>query len=324
MKRLSILSLVALLLVGATGCLKDKGFNAGNYGIQISEIKAVAFPGASISPLSYGLDVSASPQVVPELVNVTLETGSAAEADIAVSLTNTTGTAAAGDIKKYNDAHPGANVQILPSAIWSVPLTLTIPTGQKFVKANITVTNTTGLNPNLSYGIGLTISSASNGYQVAANQRNIVVIFSVKNKYDGRYNLTGFHNRAPYTFPYDVEMHLITTGPSSVIFYWPDVGSFGHPIGIGPGNSLSWYGPAISPNIMFDPATDLVSSVFNTGAGGPVIDKYPAGSYSGLPTTPAFRVNRFDPSNRSIVVDFRYAGLDLRGFFDNMTYLGPR
>jgi hypothetical protein len=303
--------------------LKDKDFDAQRYGLQIQEIKGVAFPNANASPLSYGLDASSSPQTVNDLLFLTLETGSVAETDVNVTITNTTGTQAAGLIAAYNAAN-GTNVQVLQSNLWSIPFNATIPAGQKSLMLPLTITNTSGLNPNLAYGIALTISSASSGYQVAENQKTVLVIFSIKNKYDGRYTLTGFHNRTPYTYPYEVEMHLVTTGPSSVIYYWPDVGSVGHPIGIGPNNSLSWYGPSVAPNIEFDPATDLVVNVFNSGVGGPPIDKFP-GPYVGPPTTPPGpRVMKWDAATRHITVDWRYNANNLRGFFDDMDYIGPR
>lgn len=315
MKKISILSsLSALLLVLGTGCLKDKGFENGQYGLNVTDIKAVAFPNSGSSPLGYGLDVSASAQVVNGLLAVTLETSGVAEADITVTISNTTGTAGAGDIKNHNDA-TGENVQVLPAALWTVPASFVIPAGQKFIKLPFTISNTTSLNPNLAYGIGLTITSASNGYQVAQNLKNMVIIFSVKNKYDGRYNLTGYHNRTPYTFPYETEMNLETTGPSSVIFYWPEVGSVGHPIGIGPGNSMSWYGNTVAPQILFDPATDLVSTVTNNSGAGPVITLF---------TGPGSRLSKFDPATRQVTVDWNYSGNPLRAFFDDMEYLGPR
>ena len=40
----------------------------------------------------------------------------------------------------------------------------------------------------------------------------------LKNKYDGIYTLRGYHNRVPYTFPYEVEMHMVTYGPTSDIY----------------------------------------------------------------------------------------------------------
>jgi hypothetical protein len=322
MKRIaSFLSLAAALMVVATGCLKDKDFDAQRYGIQIADVKAVAFPNANASPLSYGLDVSASPQVVNNLLFVTLETASVAESDVNVTITNATGTQAAGLIAQYNADH-GTNVQVLDPSLWSIPFNTTISAGSKNVMLPLTITNTTTLNPNLSYGIALTITQSSSGFQIAENQKTVLVIFSVKNKYDGVYLLTGFHNRTPYTFPYETEVHLITTGPSSVIFYWPDAGSVGHPIGVGVG-SMSWYGPTVAPNIEFDPATDLVTNVFNSGIGGPPIDMFP-GPYDGVTTPPGPRIMRFDPADRSILVDWRYSANNLRAFFDNLEYIGPR
>jgi hypothetical protein len=171
------------------------------------------------------------------------------------------------------------------------------------------------LDPNSAYGVGITISSASNGYQVAANMNKMMIIFSVKNKYDGAYNLTGYHNRVPYNFPYETEMHLVTTGPSSVIFWWPEVGGVGHPIGIGPGNSMSWYGSTVAPQITFDPATDLVTSVVGTDPGGPPITLF---------TGAGSRLSKFDAATRHVTVDWNYNANPLRAFFDDMAYLGPR
>lgn len=315
MKRLSLLSTLAgVLLVTATGCLKDKGFENQRYGIDVADIKAVSFPGAASSPLGFGLDVSASPQLINGLVSITLETSGSAESDVVIGLTNTTGTIAAGDIAAYNTAN-GTNVQILPSGLYTIPATMTIAKGQKFVMVPINVINTTSLNPNLAYGISITISSASAGYQVAQNNRNVLVIFSVKNKYDGVYRLRGYHNRVPFTFPYDTEVELQTTGPSSVIFYWPEVSSVGHPIGVGAGNNLSWYGNTVAPAINFDPATNLVTSVVGTNPAGPPITMF-TGALS--------RVSKFDPATRSITVDWNYNANPLRAFFDDLTYLRAR
>ena len=55
----SYLTIAVALVVIATGCLKDKDFEAQRYGLQIAEVKGVAFPGASTRPLSFGLDVYA-------------------------------------------------------------------------------------------------------------------------------------------------------------------------------------------------------------------------------------------------------------------------
>lgn len=319
MKRIaSFLSLALGLMVVATGCLKDKGFDAQQYGLQVQEVKAVAFPNANASPLGFGLDVSASPQVVNGLLFLTLEAGSVADSDVNVTIANTTGTQAAGDIAAYNAAN-GTNVQVLDPSLWSIPFNATIPAGSKNLQIPFTITNTTGLNPNLAYGISLTITSASSGYQVAQNMKNVIVIFSVKNKYDGRYLLRGRHHRPPYTFPFETEMHMVTAGPSTVHFYWPLVGSNGHPIGIS-ATSMSWYGGAIAPALTFDPATDLVTSAFNIPPNTtPIV----------LHTTDPNLVSRYVPATKTIYAYFYYftgAGQDFnnRGWSDTLTYLGPR
>jgi len=308
MKKSAIAPVIAgILLLSATGCLKDKGFDNGQYGLNVSENKGVAFPNANKSPQSFGLNVSASPQVVDGLLAVTLEIVGVAEADITVSLSNTTGTASAGDVKAYNDAN-GTSVEIFPSSLYIIPATVTIPAGQKLIKFPVTVSNTLSLNPNLSYGVGITISSASNGYQVAANMNKMLVIFNVKNKYDGHYRLRGFHNRVPYEAPYDVEVDMETTGPSSVTMYWPDLGNYGHPIAGGTGFYTNF-----TTNFIFDPATDLMT--------GWSLYPYP----NGTTTCQVDASSRYEAATKSMFLYYWYNNNPAaRAFKDTLTYIGPR
>ncbi len=166
-----------------------------------------------------------------------------------------------------------------------------------------------------TYALGFTITDSAN-LDINDGKKDIVVIIAVKNKYDGVYRLQGFHNRVPYNFPYDQEIYLVTAGPNSVVFYWPAAGSNGHPIGTGPDPEadVSWYGAAISPVIEFDPATDLVSRVYNNVPGTVITMFTGAGS----------RLSKFDPATNSITVDWNYNNNPERAFFDDLTYIGPR
>lgn len=168
--------------------------------------------------------------------------------------------------------------------------------------------------------IGLVITESSGG-EISQIAGKLVIALSVKNKYDGEYRLRGRHNRAPFNFPYDITWHLVTTGPSTVAFFWPDAGAFGHPIGTGPDplNDVSWYGTAISPVLEFNTATDVVTSVSNAGGTTPMV------LYSGAGAP----VSRFDPATRTVYAYFYYftgAGQDFsnRGWSDTLTYIGSR
>ena len=137
----------------------------------------------------------------------------------------------------------------------------------------------------------------------------------LSNYFDARYSMNGFHNRVPYNFPYiGVEMHLVGIGANDFAFYWPDASSNGHPIGIGPNNQLSWYGPSISPVIKFSNGSNEIADVYNLG--GPT----PVNLYSGSIQTH----NYYDSVSRKIYVAWQFNNDTGRAFFDTLTYIEPR
>lgn len=307
MKKISLLfALVASFLLAGTGCLKDKGFEDNKYGIDITEVKAVAFTEASTSPVVVGITGQTAPLVVAGPL-ITIEGIGKAASDVHVKL-------------EFSDAVATAQgVTPLPAGSYSLStMDAVIKAGESFTTAlKLTILNSIVLNPQISYGIGFKISSVDGGYKIAGNMSEVVIGFTIKNKYDGIYRLQGHHNRVPYTFPYDTEIHLVTVGPSSVIFYWPDVKSNGHPIGVGPDpvNDLSWYGAGISPVIVFNTTTDLVTNVFNNPPNATVITMF---------TGAGSRISKYDPATKAITVDWNYNGNPLRAFFDDLTYISPR
>jgi len=265
-KILSTTLFVAAMAVAFTGCLKDKGFDNHTYGINDPDTQppGVGFPLAAKAKNDYGLDVSASPQVVNDMVYVNLESGKPASSDVHVTLTNTSAT----QVAAYNTAN-GTNIQVLPSALFSVATALTIPSGGRNVQVPITVSNTTGLNANLSYAIGLTISAVDGGYKIAENLKNLLIVFSVKNQYDGKYTLRGqfYHpTQSPGFDWFTVGVQMHTTGPNSVKMYVPAFGGYYHP-GLF-GGSLNAFS-AQEPQYTVNPSTNAIV-VNNTDATGPV------------------------------------------------------
>jgi hypothetical protein len=132
------------------------------------------------------------------------------------------------------------------------------------------------------------------------------------------YLLTGAHNRVPYNFPYKTVVYMMTAGANSVIYYWPDAGSYGHPIGLGPDpeNDLSWYGPSISPVVEFDPNTDEVARVFNNPPNATVITKF---TLAGVANS-----NRYDAATKKMYISWNYNGNPMRAFVDTLTFIKPR
>jgi hypothetical protein len=306
MKKISLLYfLLVTLLFAGTGCLKDKDFEDKKYGIDITEVKGVAFTQTPSSPVVVGITGQAAPLTVtgPYL---TLEGSGPATSDVHVKL-------------EYDQAAvTAAGLEPIPAGNFSLnTLDVVIPKDSSFVNnLQLTIKNSNQLDPNKKYGVGFKIVSVDNGYQIASNMSTVIIGFAIKNKYDGVYRLQGHHNRVPYNFPYDTEIHLITLGPNSVYFYWPDVKSKGHPIGVGPDpvNDLSWYGDGIAPAIVFDLNTDLVTNVYN----------YTPGTVITMFTGAGSRISKFDPATHNITVDWNYNNNALRAFFDDLTYIGPR
>jgi len=307
---------VALLL---TSCLKDKGFENGTYGINDpdSQPPGVGFPRAAAAKYTVGIDLSATAQVVNGVVYVNLESGVPAPSDVVVTLRLNDALRTA-----YNTAN-STNILALSPSLFNVGLSVTIPAGQRNGQIPITFPNTSTLNPNNSYGIGISIASVTGGYKVASNLDDLLIEVTVKNKYDGVYELKGYHNRAPYTFPFTTEVEMWTTGPSSVAMFWPDGGDFGQPIGIGPG-ATNWYGPAVSPNFQFDPATDLCTGVTGMPANAVTLGMVTNDQVADAnPNGPI--VNRFLPGPpKKMYLVFQYNGNDLRRFYDTLTYLRAR
>lgn len=318
MKKLSlIITLVSFMAL--TGCLKDKEFENYRTGMVLTEVKGVAFPQAASSPITVGITGQAAPLVVTGPF-LTLEADRPATSDVHIKLA-------------FDDALVTAKgLTPLPAGSYSVnTLDITIPAGKSFYdQLKVTVNNTNTLDPNIKYGIGFKIVSVDGGYIIANNSRNVVLGFAIKNKYDGIYTLKGHHNRAPYTFPYETTIHMVTNGPNEVYFYWPEPGvnSTGHPIGVSAGG-MSWYGNAISPSIIFNPATDLATNIYNFVPGTPISMQTtnPVGGDNNVAVGETL-VSRFvpgaTPTQNKIYAYWRYNANDQRAFFDTLTYVGPR
>jgi hypothetical protein len=227
--------------------------------------------------------------------------------DITVTLAKDSATLAT-----YNTTNGTSKVAPVATVV-KFPSTVVIKKGTSQTTVQATVTLSSDFNFNAAYALPIKISAVSSGV-ISGNFGASVYSFGVRNKYDGVYQMRGYHTRSPYNYPYNVTMEMRTLGATSVGYYWPDAGAFGHPIGIGPNNSLSWYGGAVSPVVVFDPATNLVTNIYNQ-AGSPPISIYTAaGSGQG----------RQDQSTKTMYLYWRYNANDARGFLDTLTYLHGR
>lgn len=306
MKRFFLTSaLFASLGLLLTGCLKDKGFDNQEYGINDPDTQppGVGFPLAASAKYTVGLDVSATAQVVNDVIYINLESGSPAPSNVDITLTLNDALRTA-----YNTTN-GTNILPLSSTLYNVALTMTIPAGARNVQIPITISNTTGLDPNSSYGLGITISSVTGNYKIAGNLKNLLLEFTIKNKYDGKYQLTGFHNRPTLDLPYDETVLMITSGPNSVYMYWPALGAAAHPLNGG----TTYYG-SFTSNFFFDLTTNLLTSW----------DMTPYATSLSTQVGPALD-SRWDPADKTIYAQFYYNNNPgARRFTDTLRYLGPR
>lgn len=307
MKKIVINSLLfAALAFSTTGCLKDKGFDNHTYGINDPDTQpqGVGFPAAASAKNTIGLNAfTATPQPVDDLVYVNFESGTPASSEITITLQVDDNMRVA-----YNTAN-GTNIAKLPANLYTLPLTVTIPAGGRGGQVPITVLNTNTLSPDSSYGVGVKLSGVSNGYKIASNLSNLFIEFVIKNKYDGRYNLKGYHNRPGLDLPYNETVYMVTTGANSISMYWPALGSYAHPLNGG----ATYYG-TFTANFTFDPATNKLTAW----------DWTPYATT--LPTAigPATD-SRYDPATKKIYANFYYNNNpSQRGFLDTLTYLGPR
>ncbi len=312
-----------------TGCLKDKGFDNNTYGINDPDTQppGVGFPLAAKSKVDFGLNVAATTQTVNDIVYVNLESGVAASSAVNVTLTNNT----AALLSAYNTANGltgSSAVLALPTSLYNVALTLTIPAGGRNVQVPVNVTNTTTLDPNRQYAVGLTISAVDGGYKIATNLDDLLIVFGVKNAYDGKYNLRGkFHHptgaNPPANFTTNVEMQ--TTGPNSVKMYWPLAAAFASPISFG--GSLNYFGTQ-EPEFTVNTGTNAVT-VQNVAAGAVTFYTMSATGFGAAPY-----IHRWVPATKVFYASWGY-NLGAGGAFggngsisrmweDTLTYTGPR
>ena len=179
-------------------------------------------------------------------------------------------------------------------------------------------------DPTAVYGVGFTISSVSKpGVQIPSNLKNVLFLFTVKNKYDGRYTVTGTmvdNANATLTGYFPMTYDMITAGAKVVDGFDPVVWE-DYFVPIRSGTAVSGYG-SYCPSFTFD-ANDKITGVIN-------LYGQPAGNGRYAQIDPS-GVNAWDPATKTIKVKFFMFQPsviplpDPRVNFDwTMTYSGPR
>lgn len=323
MKRFLMYSLFSVMALSAfTGCRKD-AFDSGSS--ATSGTTFVRFVNHSDNaPLNSLFFAPFTDKKAIQLADLRRDAASPSslKSSITVSL-----VAVPDSITSYNTAH-GTNYELLPESMYTLDApgytktatgyTVTFNAGELAKPLNIKLDGSL-YDLSKKYAIAFKLGTIT-GDAKATNivgEKTIMTTIGIKNKYDGVYTLTGYHNRVPYNFPYETEVELRTLNANTVAVYWPDAGAFGHPIGVGPGNDLNWYGTGIGPAFTFDLSTDEVTNAYNIG-GATLINLYTAGDGT------EFLSNKYDAATKTLSVSWKYANRTDRAFFDTFKYEGPR
>ncbi|MFN4893064.1 MAG: DUF1735 domain-containing protein [Bacteroidota bacterium] len=305
MKNISLRSLLVLgfLSTGLIGCLKDKGFDNYEYGINDPDTQnpGIGFPLAANSKNTIGLNAQGTTQSIDDLVYVNLNAGIVAPTDIKVTIALDSNI-----VKAYNTAN-ASSIQIMQYNLFSVAREITIPAGARSAQIPINVPSTLSFSPLLTYGVGIKITAVSGNYVIASNLQNLMVEFTIKNKYDGKYNLRGFHNRPGLDLPYNQTVLMITSGANSVNMYWPALPGFAHPLNGG----TTYYG-SFTANFYFNLNTNQLTS-------------WDWSPYATTFPTAVSSTSRYEPADKIIYFHGWYNNNpSARAFFDTLRYLGPR
>lgn len=288
-------AVLGIIILSFTSCLKDKGFENGTYGLNgIAQDEFVSIGTAARNPNALALESKNAEQNV-ELFKVTYDYVNPAKEPIIVSFAKDDAAVTAAD----------PNLVILPANVYSiVSNNLTIEAGKRVSTASFVIKiNTATLNPMKAYGVAFTISSISKSTaKVSSNLKTAVYKITLKNKYDGFYEVTGTmtdFTLATLTGLYPHTVNLYTSGPDQND-YGQTMYNFGagYPRGeihlIKSGANVSGYG-SFAPVFKFD-ASDKVIAVTN---------------YWGQPATNGRSarldpsgINKYDPSTKKIYVKY--------------------
>jgi Domain of unknown function (DUF1735) len=296
MKRIFLtMSLFAALAVVMTSCLKDKGFDNGLYGINDPDTQppGVGFPLSSKAnnKNTGAVNVSTTIQAINGIVYVSLLTGAPAASDVHVTI-------AVNDALRvaYNAAN-NPDLEVLTAAQFSLATTVTIPAGARNAEIPLNITNSSLLDPNKAYGLGITITGVDGGYTIANNLKNLLVEITVKNQYHGTYHSIGYFYHPASPRAMDMLKDATTSGASSVDIDLGDLGSQGYRY-----------------RATVDPITNNLTLTPAPGAAGAPYTQMNAG----LPTTaPGYTAawagsalcnNTYNPANRTFYVRIGYVG----------------
>lgn len=252
---------------------------------------------------SFNINVSYSGQdVAPSDITVTLEVDQTA-------------------LDRFNTEN-GTDYVAPPSSVCNYPTSFVIKKGQRVSTDSAKVTLSDDFDFDNAYALPLRIKSVSPSHTISANFGAAMYSFSLRNKYDGHYKVTGTmvdYSSASLGGRYPMDVYLITTGSNSVAMY--DNVTKGYAHSILSGTSTSSYG-SYSPKFIFDPSGDgtiiNVTNYYGQPSGnGRSGELDPSGTNKMNLTDMSMDVNYW-MNQPSVIAPHRVS------FIEHFTYIGPR
>lgn len=313
MKIVSLSSLFLLLSVGLVSCLKSKdatGVLNDDNGSVITEISEVSYN--NLYAITTDISLADTPPV--EVVNIfTLKYHAGRKEP-------------SSDIKVKVSASPlgiPAGTVALPAANYTLPAEISIPrSSSRSIPFPITIKKA-GLDLSNVYALTFKITQVSEGV-ISELGKELTVTFIIKNKYDGKFNMTGtlVDNAVPsITAKSPAKVELVTTGANSVYLHnsGASSASFLDLFPIINAGTESAYG-SFTPEFIFDANNNVIQ----------VINAYgqPASNTRRADLDPS-GVNKWDPATKTLKVKWTMSQPSvmpgIRSTFDfTFTYTGPR
>jgi hypothetical protein len=252
-------ALLLLTVVGFSSCLKERPALDPEESNNVIEIYAdvptpTTSPADAVHPL-YTISYNVQPSV-DQPFEVNYAGAGTAPEDIVVTLELDPNA-----LVSYNDEQ-GSHFTMMPANMYSVDSwTVTIPAGQKRATLDVEFF-TDQFDLAESYGFPLKIASVSSGI-ISSNYGTVIYSVVAKNKYDGRYRVTGtcVDANGLYRGDYPRLVDLQTVNANTV--QWYDY-EWDHPnyivVSIATGGGAN---TGIKPAFTFDDATGDVTRIYN-------------------------------------------------------------
>jgi len=301
----SSLIISLMLLLVATGCLKDDAYDnkeiqsVRSAGIQkIIEIKLTASSVSNV--VSLALDESPTDTAI-DIIPVNLASAEAAPQDVHVTLVPNDQI-----ITDYNAANATDYKVAQLYSVVNPGGVVVIPAGSHTGYLQIKFKPSDFLGD--TYAVGFTINKVDEaGYTISGNNMNGMVVINIKNQYDGVYTRNGSALRAgdpDRTGPIGPDQISLTTVSGNAV-KWIENHQWGN-------------GGGLLASTISNPIWTINSdnSVTATSEGGPFPD--------GLMNYPGYD-SRYDPATRTFYVKATWGGgPGVREMTDTLVYFGPR